>query len=161
MFKPFKPPLLKSAAKPTSVDLTESDKEGELHPRPSKKRRLIHVVEDSPPPSKGLPASSSAVIAPRKPLIPVKNPTDTKQSVDQLTDGLEGYYIVLWQGRPKNWRWREANYFPGENSRPKSTKPGMEMAFFRYMVDMLDFRAYQVGRWEDACSAILSCRVVP
>ncbi|RDL40457.1 p-loop containing nucleoside triphosphate hydrolase [Venustampulla echinocandica] len=97
MFKPFKPPLLKSVRKST-VDLTESDSESEFpQSRPTKKRKLIHVVEDSPPPSKKPPPSSSAVNAPRKPLLVVKNPVETKTSSDQLLEGLEGYYMVLWR----------------------------------------------------------------
>jgi DNA repair and recombination protein RAD54B len=93
MFKPFKPPLLKSVVKPVSIDLTESDDEPQ--PRPFKKRKLlIHVVEDSPPPA--TTQASSAVLAPRKPLLVVKNPTELKSTQDASVDGPEGYYIVLW-----------------------------------------------------------------
>jgi DNA repair and recombination protein RAD54B len=97
MFKPFKPPLLKSIAKPASItpiDLTESDEEP-VH-RPYKKRKLlVHVVEDSPPPTKA-PSASSAVLAPRKPLLVVKNPTELRSAHDASAEGLEGYYMVLW-----------------------------------------------------------------
>jgi hypothetical protein len=93
MFKPFKPPLLKSAAKPASIDLTESDDEPQ--PRPFKKRKLlIHVVEDSPPPAKT--HASSVVLAPRKPLLLVKNPTELNSTQDPSAERPEGYYIVLW-----------------------------------------------------------------
>jgi DNA repair and recombination protein RAD54B len=92
MFKPFKPPLLKSVAELASIDLTESD--DEPLPHPSKKRKLlIHVVEDSPPPAR---APSSAVLAPRKPLLVVKNPMDLKSTQDAAAESPEGYYIVLW-----------------------------------------------------------------
>jgi hypothetical protein len=97
MFKPFKPPLLKSVAKPASIspiDLTESDDEP-VH-RPYKKRKLlVHVVEDSPPPTKA-PNASSAVLAPRKPLLVVKNPTELRPTYDAFAEGPEGYYMVLW-----------------------------------------------------------------
>ncbi len=91
MFKPFKPPLLKSIEKPASIDLTESDEE----PHPSKKRKLlIHVVEDSPPPART--STSSADLAPRKPLLVVKNPVELKSTQGAAVEGPEGYYIVLW-----------------------------------------------------------------
>jgi DNA repair and recombination protein RAD54B len=97
MFKPFKPPLLKSVAKQgpnTSIDLTKSDDEP-LH-RPYKKRKLlIHVVEESPPPTTAPPVSS-AVFAPRKPLLVVKNPIELKSTQDASAEGPEGYYMVLW-----------------------------------------------------------------
>jgi DNA repair and recombination protein RAD54B len=97
MFKPFKPPLLKSVAKPAPVapiDLTESDDEPVHHPY-KKRKLLIHVVEDSPPPTKA-PRVSSAAFAPRKPLVLVKNPTELKTTQDASADGPEGYYLVLW-----------------------------------------------------------------
>ncbi|KAN0114822.1 SNF2 family N-terminal domain containing protein [Hyaloscypha variabilis] len=98
MYKPFKPPLLKSAAKSAStapIDLTESDDEP-LH-RPYKKRKLlIHVVEDSPPPTKA-PPPSSAVLAPRKPLILVKNSIELRSTQDASAEAPEGYYMVLWR----------------------------------------------------------------
>ena len=98
MFKPFKPPLIKSIAKPASVDIDltvpDSDSDPESRPRPPKKRRFIHVVEDSPPPKKA--AASSAVLAPRKPLLVIKNLAETKPSTEDSTNGPEGYYMVLW-----------------------------------------------------------------
>ncbi|CAG8960429.1 hypothetical protein HYFRA_00008148 [Hymenoscyphus fraxineus] len=99
MFKPFKPPLRKSVQsvpKPTpDIDLTipESDDEAESASKPPyKKRRLIHIVDDSPPPAKA--STSSAVNAPRKPLLVVKNVTESKKATE---GGLEGYYMVLWR----------------------------------------------------------------
>ncbi|TVY82311.1 DNA repair and recombination protein RAD54B [Lachnellula suecica] len=95
MFKPFKPPLLKSVAKPKAIVIESSDDEDEIQARPAKKRKLLYVdidkVEDSPPRK-----SSSAVHAPRKPLLPVKNPVETKQSANDEAEGLEGFYNVLW-----------------------------------------------------------------
>lgn len=93
MFKPFKAPLLKRIEKKESVDLTISDSEYDIQERPFKKRR-IHLVEDSP--KKKLQAASAAVAAPRKPLLVVKNPTETTSSESTLSEGLEGYYLVLW-----------------------------------------------------------------
>jgi DNA repair and recombination protein RAD54B len=91
MFKPFKPPILKSIEKPASIDLTESDDE----PRPFKKRKLlIHVVEDIPPLAKV--SASTAVLAPRKPLLVVKNPIELNSTQATTAAGPEGYYIVLW-----------------------------------------------------------------
>jgi DNA repair and recombination protein RAD54B len=94
MFKPFKPPLLKSVTKPKPI-VVDSDDEDEIQPRPYKKRKLLYIdiekVADSPPKK-----SSSAVSAPRKPLLPVKNPVETKKSVDDGAERLEGYYMVLW-----------------------------------------------------------------
>jgi DNA repair and recombination protein RAD54B len=98
MFKPFKPPLIKSITKPAPVDIDltvpDSDSDADSQPRPPKKRRLIHVVEDSPPLNRT--ATSSAVLAPRKPLLVVKNPAEAKPSTEDSTDGPEGYYMVLW-----------------------------------------------------------------
>lgn len=93
MFKPFKAPLLKRIEKKESVDLTISDSEDDIQQRPFKKRR-IHVVEDSP--KRKLPTASVGVAAPRKPLLVVKNPIETKCSQSTSSDGLEGYYLVLW-----------------------------------------------------------------
>lgn len=93
MFKPFKPPLLKRIEKPASIDLTGNESDSQAPPY--KKRRLIHVVEDSPP-RKAIPPVSSAIIAPRKPLLVVKNPTESKQPASASSEGPEGYYIVLW-----------------------------------------------------------------
>ena len=98
MFKPFKTPLIKSIAKLASIDMDltvpDSDSDVESQPRPPKKRRLIHIVEDSPPP-KGA-AASSAVLALRKPLLVVKNLAETKVPTEDVRDGPEGYYMVLW-----------------------------------------------------------------
>jgi DNA repair and recombination protein RAD54B len=104
MFKPFKPPLLKSVAKPAPpalVDLTESD-DGPTQ-RPSKKRKLlIHIVEDSPPPAEA-PPSSSAVLAPRKPLLVAKNSNELQLTQDTPAEGPEGYYMVLWYVVDSPW----------------------------------------------------------
>jgi DNA repair and recombination protein RAD54B len=98
MNKPFRPPLLKSRPKAEEIDLTripESGDESEINPRPYKKRKLlVHVVDDSPP-SKITP-SSSAVHAPRKPLLVMKNPSESKAIAKETPTGLEGYYMVLW-----------------------------------------------------------------
>ncbi len=106
MFKPFKPPLLKSVQKPHTIDLTDSrdDSDDETQQRPTKKRRLIHVVEESPPKPKT--TASSAVKAPRKPLLLVKNPTEMRQPTDGdgESGAIEGYYIVLW------WVWSLVTY---------------------------------------------------
>lgn len=90
-FKPFKPPLLKRAGE--QIDLTQSDSEDEVQNRPHKKRRLIHVVEDSPP---KVSVASAATNAPRKPLLVVNAPNaaTTSQTTDSV--GPEGYYMVLW-----------------------------------------------------------------
>jgi len=97
MFKPFKPPLLKSAQKDKPIVVDSEDDEDDIQVRPFKKRKLLYVdvdkVPDSPPKK-----SSSAVNAPRKPLLPVKNPTETKKSASDGAEGLEGYYMVLWFG---------------------------------------------------------------
>jgi DNA repair and recombination protein RAD54B len=95
MFKPFKPPLLKKVEKPAPVDLTASDSDPEIQHRPYKKRKLlIHRVEESP--TKTAPIASPAVLASRKPLLVVKNPSETKEPPSSDSEGPEGYYIVLW-----------------------------------------------------------------
>ncbi|RFU35781.1 hypothetical protein B7463_g588, partial [Scytalidium lignicola] len=93
MWKPFKPPLIKNGPKAVLTDPAEDDIV--LGDRPTKKRRLIHVVEDSPP--RRLPlASSLATTAPRKPLIPVKNaPVVETASISSERGG--AYYRVLWR----------------------------------------------------------------
>ncbi|KAF8863799.1 hypothetical protein BDZ45DRAFT_722216 [Acephala macrosclerotiorum] len=99
MYKPFRPPFLKSFApkKPVKEErIPESDDESEAAPRPSKKRKLlVHVVEDSPP--KKSVAASAGVLAPRKPLLVVKNSSEPKSSSESHDDCLEGYYMVLWR----------------------------------------------------------------
>jgi DNA repair and recombination protein RAD54B len=97
MFKPFKPPLLKSVQKQKPIVVDSDDDEDDIQVRPFKKRKLLYVdvdkVPDSPPKK-----SSSAVNAPRKPLLPVKNSIETKKSSNDVAEGLEGYYMVLWFG---------------------------------------------------------------
>lgn len=97
MFKPFKQPLLKRIVQSAPNDLTnvpESDSDEQPEIRPAKKRRLIHVVVDSPPPKQA--AASSGVLAPRKPLLVVKNPIETKLPAGDSPASPEGYYMVLW-----------------------------------------------------------------
>jgi DNA repair and recombination protein RAD54B len=95
MLKPFRPPLIKKVEQPVSVDLTASDSDAELQGRPYKKRKLhVHVVEDSPP--KKAPIISKASLAPRKPLLVVKNPSETTDPLLPPDEGPEGYYMVLW-----------------------------------------------------------------
>ncbi|KAJ5042784.1 uncharacterized protein L3040_004177 [Drepanopeziza brunnea f. sp. 'multigermtubi'] len=95
MFKPFKPPRLKSVARPASIDVDDIEIL-ESPPRPYKKRRLLeHIVEDSPP--KKAPLTSSAVLAPRKPLLPVKNPLEAKPRPESQAGSPESYYMVLWR----------------------------------------------------------------
>jgi hypothetical protein len=97
MLRPFKQPLLKRVAQPVQIDLTVvSDHSSDDEPiqRPAKKRRLIHAVDDSPPKPKT--TVSSGVNAPRKPLLAVKNQSDAKTIRNDASEGLEGYYMVLW-----------------------------------------------------------------
>ncbi|KAF7879170.1 hypothetical protein EAF04_000369 [Stromatinia cepivora] len=105
MFKPFRPPLLKSvpkSAKPLD-DFSDvqviSDSEEEILTKPVVKRRrlLIHDVEEAP--KIKTPITSSAANAPRKPLIVVKNPVEANQaaSLSENTSGIDGYYLVLWR----------------------------------------------------------------
>jgi hypothetical protein len=156
MFKPFKPPLLKKIEMP-AADLIESDSEPEIQNRPYKKRKLlIHTVEESPP--KAAPIASQAALAPRKPLLVVKNLSEVKEPTSSAPDGPEGYYIVLWcvQNPTSYMYWRLISLARiGVNSRPRNIKPGMEMAFFHYGADMHDCRIFRVERWGDLCSGIL------
>lgn len=95
MFKPFRPPLLKKVDKQAPVDLIVSDSEPEAEHRQFKKRKLlVHVVEESP--TKTGPVASPAVLAPRKPLLVVKNPSETKDPSSSASERPEGFYIVLW-----------------------------------------------------------------
>jgi DNA repair and recombination protein RAD54B len=95
--KPFKPPLLKQVPKPAVRDVQDDSFEDSSPPRPAKKRRLlIHVVDDSPPQSRTLPTHSLAVNAPRKPLLSVANHVAAAQAASPLSDGQEGYYLILW-----------------------------------------------------------------
>jgi hypothetical protein len=88
--KPFKPPLLKTASKPTSqdevVDLASSP--------PPKKRRLIHVVDDGILPLKPKTTNSLAANAPRKPLVNI--PIAALEVAVLQSDRQEAYYRVLW-----------------------------------------------------------------
>ncbi|KAL2074592.1 hypothetical protein VTL71DRAFT_8370 [Oculimacula yallundae] len=90
MYKPFKPPAIKSAAKPTATEYSVPDS-----PPPAKRRKLlVHVIEDSPP-KKAI--ASSSVLAPRKPLLPVKNPIQAQPVEESSPDCPENYYQVLWR----------------------------------------------------------------
>ncbi|KAI6709305.1 hypothetical protein PZA11_002224 [Diplocarpon coronariae] len=92
MFKPFKPPAIRSVTRPVPVDVDEA----ESPPRPTKKRRLLeHVIEDSPP--KKTLFKTSGVSAPRKPLIPAKNSIESKTQVETNLNDQESYYMVLWR----------------------------------------------------------------
>lgn len=93
--KPFKSPFLHSTPKESPIDLTASDQD-DIQPPPYKKRRLlVHLVEESPPRGKAA-AVSSAASAPRKPLLVVKNPAESKEPAATSIDGQEFYYNVLW-----------------------------------------------------------------
>jgi DNA repair and recombination protein RAD54B len=97
MFKPFKPPLPKPVTRTekTEVDLTVSDSEDEVLHRPYKKRKLLmHIIEDSPP--KKAVVTSAVSNAPRKPLLVVRNATDSKQVQSTSSATPEGHYSVLW-----------------------------------------------------------------
>jgi hypothetical protein len=101
--KPFKPPF-KSVAQ-VIEDSEEEIEEEELvdltaSPRPRKKRRLIHIVPDSPPKATPLLAFSKSVNAPRKPLLPVVNPLVAVKAVAPANNAPEGYYMVLWYVDP-------------------------------------------------------------
>lgn len=95
IMKPFKSPFLHGTPKESPIDLTASDQD-DAQPPPYKKRRLlIHLVEESPPKGKAA-AVSPAASAPRKPLLVVKNPVESKEPAAAFTDGQEFYYNVLW-----------------------------------------------------------------
>lgn len=101
MFKPFRPPLLKSVPKPAKDEFSDiqviSDSEEEILTKPvAKKRRLlIHEVEEAPKPK--APITSTAANAPRKPLVVVKNPVEASQTPNSpQSSSLDGYYMVLW-----------------------------------------------------------------
>ncbi|KAJ8065695.1 hypothetical protein OCU04_006366 [Sclerotinia nivalis] len=105
MFKPFRPPLLKSVPKSTKpVDdfsnvqvISDSEEEILTKPVAKKRRLLIHDVEEAP--KIKAPITSSAANAPRKPLVVVKNPVEANQaaSLSENTSGFDGYYLVLWR----------------------------------------------------------------
>jgi hypothetical protein len=94
MFKPFKPPLLKKVDKPAHIDSKVSDLEFESQSPPTKKRRLlVSYVPDSP---QQVRTSTSAVNAPRKPLLIVNEPLKPNSSSPGVLGSPEGYYMVLW-----------------------------------------------------------------
>jgi len=97
--KPFRPPLLKKVEKQAKIDLTDSDPDDVIEHRPYKKRKLLErTVPESP--TKNFVLASSAAIAPRKPLLVVKNPAEIEpKSAD--SESPEGYYIVLWYVKSK------------------------------------------------------------
>ncbi|KAG9246250.1 SNF2 family N-terminal domain-containing protein [Calycina marina] len=104
LFKPFKPPMLVGKRQQTPIDLAsvpDSDVEvipesdDEVQPRPYKKRKLlVHEVDVSIEKASML---SSAAKAPRKPLLVVNKPVNTKSEDQAGAEGVEGYYIVLWR----------------------------------------------------------------
>lgn len=96
MFKPFKPPALKNTAGPAPSD----DSVPDSPPPPAKRRKLlVHAIEDSSP-KKAVAPVSSGVLAPRKPLIPVKNPVPVKPIAEASSEHPENYYLVLWYVEP-------------------------------------------------------------
>lgn len=104
MFKPFRPPLLKSVPKPSKpVDefsdvqvISDSEEEILTKPAAKKRRLLIHNVEEAP--KIKAPITSSAANAPRKPLMVVKNPVEATQAPtpSENPSSIDGYYLVLW-----------------------------------------------------------------
>lgn len=106
MFKPFRPPLLKSVSRAipvkAEVDTSDSqvisDSEEEILTRPTKKRRLlIHEVDDAP--KTKVPIASAAASAPRKPLLVVANPVEPNKTTNASpvnVSAVEKYYLVLW-----------------------------------------------------------------
>ncbi|TEY55740.1 hypothetical protein BOTCAL_0229g00080 [Botryotinia calthae] len=105
MFKPFRPPLLKSVPKPSKpVDefsdiqvISDSEEEILTKPAAKKRRLLIHNVEEAP--KIKAPIASSAANAPRKPLMVVKNPVEATQAPtpSENPTSIDGYYLVLWR----------------------------------------------------------------
>ncbi|PQE03008.1 BP28CT domain-containing protein [Rutstroemia sp. NJR-2017a BVV2] len=105
MFKPFRPPLLKSVPRPApvraEVDTSDtqviSDSEEEILTRPTKKRRLlIHEVDEAP--KTKVPIASIAASAPRKPLLVVPNsaePSKATNAPPANVAAVEKYYLVL------------------------------------------------------------------
>jgi DNA repair and recombination protein RAD54B len=106
MFKPFRPPLLKSVPRAApvraEVDTSDtqviSDSEEEILTRPTKKRRLlIHEVDEAP--KTKVPIVSTAASAPRKPLLVVANsaePSKPTNAPSKKASAVEKYYLVLW-----------------------------------------------------------------
>jgi DNA repair and recombination protein RAD54B len=96
MYRPFKPPMMRTFAPKKAAEeeerIPESDDESEV--RPFKKRKLL--VVDHPAPVKAVPVSSAGVLAPRKPLLAVKNSSEPKSASQLSNDCPEGYYMVLW-----------------------------------------------------------------
>lgn len=92
VYKPFKPLTLKAPAKPIieSQEVVVPDS-----PRPAKRRRLL-IHDNNDGPSEPIVTISSAVAAPRKPLLPVKNPVAFAQATAPTEYSPEGYYTVLW-----------------------------------------------------------------
>ena len=101
--KPFKPLTVKERQQSTLPEpivirsSVEPESDHELSPRPTKKRRLIHVVDDcNIAPIHGRASSRLLSLnVSRKPLEVVSNASSISEAPAQA-DGLEGYYVVLW-----------------------------------------------------------------
>jgi hypothetical protein len=156
MFKPFKPPLLKKAEKPMSVDLTGSDLDLKSQLPPNKNRRLlVHYVPDSPP--KPFPTSTAAVSTPRKPLLVINNSIKSNDSSSTASDGPEGYYMVLWCAKSRTLLVKTNAHYAGVSLRLRNIRPGMGMEYSRFEVDMPVCKIYQVEIWDNVRSEILCC----
>ncbi|KAI9766879.1 MAG: helicase [Geoglossum simile] len=91
--KPFRPPLLKPVPRPLSEEDTKCP-DGQ----PTKRRRVDHNREDNAQDS-GKPSvrHMRAVNMPRKPLLRITNPIATMDAKKPPSNGVEGYYTVLWR----------------------------------------------------------------
>ena len=109
MFKPFKPPLLKNVTRAVDVDLTGDSSSSSSSPakrrreeeeviRESPPRKLIRVehevVKDNPP--KRTVLGSDKANQPRRPLLVVNNGVTPNSASQKMSEGVEGYYMVLW-----------------------------------------------------------------
>ena len=90
--KPFRPPLLRKVDKPSASSGPDVDE------HQAKKRRISTEQEDSEKPLGPQLVFKVPGISylPRKPLLPVKNPTVAAQVTQPLDSEVEGYYNVLW-----------------------------------------------------------------
>jgi len=90
--KPFKPLTLKAPARP--VD--EAQETIILDSPPAKKRKLL-IHDNRERPAAPIVSISASASAPRKPLLPVKNPAAyAEATAGPSEDSPEGYYTVLW-----------------------------------------------------------------
>src|ERR1700712_3555515 len=93
--KPFKPPLIKPVPGTSEPPIKHEASEYSTQPA-TKKRRLIHIVDDGLVSSRSLPTNSPAVNEHRKPLVSIRNTGVAAQAAAQNDDESEGYYTVLW-----------------------------------------------------------------